>query len=448
MFWAADYGNLTFTSDHGLYRTATGSAPATRCVYPGAAPETGEQADQSFYPDAPRINTVVTALRHARQRARLLGLDGQRVRITNNHIYGNSDRDLDRHDLGRRAIPASRRTASRSTTTGSTRTTSTCSSANPPVEPAVGHPARRRRDLLGRPQQRRGSTTTGSGTTGARAPGCSRSPTFLVTPEGNIDPGGSCTDPAGTLSRPRAATSTTTTTWAACRRVQAFPSAVDVRQPRRHDRGAAPNGVDFWWDEGARHGRQLLVRQHRLRRHAASVTGLGRGRRRRRPAHATRNSIGDGDSVKLGVPARPASSRARATLPPSSATGTRCRRSPGRRPPRAKQQAFEKGAREFLETARAKQLEDRVDEITGIPTRSLRSSAMRNGAQARGAGGPPRGLLLASCGGDSDRRARRSSRSGRCSSARWPRSPSAGTGRAAAAPSGWRRSRTSASRST
>ena len=32
----------------------------------------------------------------------------------------------------------------------------------------------------------------------------------------------------------------------------------------------------------------------------------------------------------------------------------------------AKKKAFEKGAREFLETARAKQLQDQVDEITGI----------------------------------------------------------------------------------
>ena len=32
----------------------------------------------------------------------------------------------------------------------------------------------------------------------------------------------------------------------------------------------------------------------------------------------------------------------------------------------AKKKAFEQGAREFLKTARAKQLQDQVDEVTGI----------------------------------------------------------------------------------
>jgi hypothetical protein len=32
----------------------------------------------------------------------------------------------------------------------------------------------------------------------------------------------------------------------------------------------------------------------------------------------------------------------------------------------SKQQEFEEGAREFLKTARAKQLEDRIGEVTGI----------------------------------------------------------------------------------
>ena len=32
-----------------------------------------------------------------------------------------------------------------------------------------------------------------------------------------------------------------------------------------------------------------------------------------------------------------------------------------------KQRAFAKGAREFLETARAKQLEDQIGQLTGIP---------------------------------------------------------------------------------
>ena len=58
-------------------------------IYPGATPETGEQADLSFYPDAPRLNTLVTKcdLRHS-----VLGSSGSMgnsVRITKNEVYGN-----------------------------------------------------------------------------------------------------------------------------------------------------------------------------------------------------------------------------------------------------------------------------------------------------------------------------------------------------------------------
>ena len=90
MFWAADYGNLTFTSDHGLYTDCDGFGAGDAVLYPGAAPETGAQADKSFYPDAPRINTTV---RRCDMRGSVLaysGSMGNAVRITDNHIYGNT----------------------------------------------------------------------------------------------------------------------------------------------------------------------------------------------------------------------------------------------------------------------------------------------------------------------------------------------------------------------
>ena len=90
MFWAADYGNLTFTSDHGLYTDCDGFGSGDAVLYPGAAPETGEQADLSFYPDAPRINTTV---RRCDMRGSVLaysGSMGNAVRLTQNNIYGNT----------------------------------------------------------------------------------------------------------------------------------------------------------------------------------------------------------------------------------------------------------------------------------------------------------------------------------------------------------------------
>ena len=90
MFWAADYGNLTFTSDHGLYKQCDAFGAGDAAIYPGAAPETGEQADKSFYPDAPRYNTKVTKCDLHGSVLAYSGSMGNAVRITNSDIYGNT----------------------------------------------------------------------------------------------------------------------------------------------------------------------------------------------------------------------------------------------------------------------------------------------------------------------------------------------------------------------
>jgi hypothetical protein len=89
LFWAADYGHLTFTTDHHVIQRCDAFGAGDAAIYPGAAPETGSQADTSFYPDAPRINTVV---RKCDMRGSDLGFSGSMgnaTRITQNHIYGN-----------------------------------------------------------------------------------------------------------------------------------------------------------------------------------------------------------------------------------------------------------------------------------------------------------------------------------------------------------------------
>jgi hypothetical protein len=89
-FWNADYGQLSFTSDHGLMRNCDGFGSGDSVVYPGASPETGAQADTSFYPDAPRINTTVTRCDLRGSALGYSGSMGNAVRITDNHIYGNT----------------------------------------------------------------------------------------------------------------------------------------------------------------------------------------------------------------------------------------------------------------------------------------------------------------------------------------------------------------------
>ena len=89
-FWNRDYGQLSFTSDHGVMRNCDGYGSGDSVVYPGAAPETGSQADTSFYPDAPRYNTVVKWCDLHGSALGYSGSMGNAVRITENHIYGNT----------------------------------------------------------------------------------------------------------------------------------------------------------------------------------------------------------------------------------------------------------------------------------------------------------------------------------------------------------------------
>jgi hypothetical protein len=88
-FWAADYGHLSFTSDHNVVQNCEGFGAGDAVVYPGAAPETGSQATD-FYPDAPRPNTVIRKCDLHGSALAYSGSMGNAVRITDNHIYGNT----------------------------------------------------------------------------------------------------------------------------------------------------------------------------------------------------------------------------------------------------------------------------------------------------------------------------------------------------------------------
>jgi len=88
-FWTADYGHLSFTSDHNLIKNCEGFGAGDAVIYPGAAPETGSQSSD-FYPDAPRDNTVVKKCDMHGSALGYSGSMGNAVRITDNHIYGNT----------------------------------------------------------------------------------------------------------------------------------------------------------------------------------------------------------------------------------------------------------------------------------------------------------------------------------------------------------------------
>jgi hypothetical protein len=88
-YWAADYGHLSFTSDHNVVQNCEGFGAGDAVVYPGAAPETGSQAT-SFYDDAPRVNTTIRKCDLHGSALGYSGSMGNAVRITDNHIYGNT----------------------------------------------------------------------------------------------------------------------------------------------------------------------------------------------------------------------------------------------------------------------------------------------------------------------------------------------------------------------
>jgi hypothetical protein len=86
-FWNADYGHLSFHTDHHVIRNCHGFGSGDAVVYPGASPETGSQARPDFYPDSPRFNTVVRNCDLSHSVLAYSGSMGNAVRVTRNHVY-------------------------------------------------------------------------------------------------------------------------------------------------------------------------------------------------------------------------------------------------------------------------------------------------------------------------------------------------------------------------
>lgn len=89
-YWAADYGHLSFTTDHNVIRNCEGFGAGDAVVYPGASPQTGDFRDTAFYPEQRFSTTVEKCDLHGSTLA-YSGSMGNSVRVTNNHIYGNTN---------------------------------------------------------------------------------------------------------------------------------------------------------------------------------------------------------------------------------------------------------------------------------------------------------------------------------------------------------------------
>jgi len=89
-FWNADYGHLSFTTDHNVVKNCDGFGSGDAVVYPGAAPQTGEFRDEGFYKKE-RFNTVIKKCDLHGSAMGYSGSMGNSVRVTRNNVYGNAN---------------------------------------------------------------------------------------------------------------------------------------------------------------------------------------------------------------------------------------------------------------------------------------------------------------------------------------------------------------------
>ncbi len=357
MFWNADYGNLTFTSDHGLYQNCDGFGAGDAVLYPGAAPETGEQIDLKFYLGGPRINTVV---RDCDMRGSVLaysGSMGNNVRITHNEIYANS----------------------------AGISTDSISSAGHPGYPADGVEIDHNRiysnnlDLFGKDalvEPVLGVLPNGVGVFWAghnngrvhdnwiwdnwRAGTYLLAiPDFLNTPEGSVHPGASCKDPA--LSTSCGNRYFRNQMGLVPAGFKPFPALRKFKNKIGAIKGKAPNGTDFWWDEGGvgSNTGNCWYGNKGPNGKASSITGPGKGDGDDVLPSNCATSKSKGDPVKVQYLLNCFLAR-EGDATPADCDWYKLPPKPGSKAAKRKQARFAAGVRSFLRSASAQKLDDQI----------------------------------------------------------------------------------------
>ncbi len=364
MFWAADYANLTFTSDHGLYTDCDGFGAGDAVLYPGAAPETGEQADKAFYPDAPRINTTV---RRCDMRGSVLaysGSMGNSVRITNNHIYGNTA-GISTDTISAAGHPGFPADSVQVDNNYIYSNNLNLFKPNPPVQPVVGvvpvgagifwagHNNGRVHDNWIWDNWRAGAWLLSI-------------PDALVTPEGNVNPGGSCKNQM--LSTSCGNRYYRNRLGRVPKGFKPFPALRKFGNQVGATKGVARNGIDFWWDEGGIGSVTGNCWYSNIgpTGTGASVTGPGAGDGNDPLPSNCATSTTNGDQVKVNYLISCFLAR-EGDLPPERCDWYTLPPKPGSAAAARKQRAFAAGAREFQKTERAAKLRDQIGGVTGIP---------------------------------------------------------------------------------
>ena len=84
-FYNKEYGGLMFTSDHGLTTDCEGVGHGDSAIYPGAAPDTGEQTTEPTR----RVNNTIMRCDIHHNTLGYSGTMGNATRVVNNHFYDN-----------------------------------------------------------------------------------------------------------------------------------------------------------------------------------------------------------------------------------------------------------------------------------------------------------------------------------------------------------------------
>jgi hypothetical protein len=363
-FWALDYGHLSFTTDHNVVQNCDGFGAGDAVVYPGAAPQTGDFRDRSFYPEK-RYNTTVRRCDMHGSTLAYSGSMGNSVRMTENHIYGNVN-GIASDTLsapGHPGFPADGMLIDHNFIYSNN--LDLYGVEPPPVEPLVGVPIGTGiiwpgmnggivRDNYIFDNWRHGTVLTA--VPDALAGG----------PEGNVDSQVHCTSRAisstscgnryynNIMGRPPAGFR--------------FPDAID-KFGNKHgalSRKTLPNGVDFWWDEFVGNNGNCWYDNTGADGTKGSITGPGLGLPPDMLPSNCGTSVGLSDVVKEAI-LLDCSLYSRGDTP---ADRLLCYwfdmpAEPGSVEARADTRAMKRQAEAFRTSARGRALQARLDELVG-----------------------------------------------------------------------------------
>jgi hypothetical protein len=89
VYWAGEYGVLTFVEDHGLIQNCDAAGSGDSGVYPGAGAKTNAGRDTRFYPTA-RYSQEIRFCDSHHNLAGYSGTDGSATHVDHNNFYDNS----------------------------------------------------------------------------------------------------------------------------------------------------------------------------------------------------------------------------------------------------------------------------------------------------------------------------------------------------------------------